>query len=441
MSRIWSGGASKDEGPDLSEIMTREDNLVDSLLIRYEIFGLIAYHLELAKSNVLKPEESREILSGLIKLSDSGLTMDSQYEDVHSLVEDSLKKITPAGNNLRVFLSRNDQSHYDIRSCYIDTLLEISSRLLEIADSLMSRFSSLEGYMPGYTHYRQAMPMSISTYFDYIASGMVEHSKEIMLLSDKLSEYCPLGYGSGYGSAVNVDFDSLAKSLGYRKFYKNPLSGASHRGMDDLEVVFYAAKTMTFISRIAQDFILFSSEESGFLILPDGYTTGSSLMPNKRNPDFLEMLQGYAADSLGVLTSSFSILMNKEIGYHREFQISKDRVINHLQLLLKILEALKGFASALKVDQRKAQDRVENQTHSTMEAYSMFRGGIPWKEAYLSVGNKLRTGERISEHVPPAIRSLEDITIRSVKREVLRRQGRRMEVWNFTMKKAEESIL
>lgn len=400
MKRIWSGGISTEGGPELSELMTREDNSIDGLLVEYEIRGLIAYHIELSKSGVLKRDVSEHIIAGLIKLLDSGLKMEDGYEDVHSLVEDKLKEVTPAGSNLRVFLSRNDQSHHDIRSLYIDALLEISLKLVDIADTLNVKFRDSAGFMPGYTHYRQAMPVSISTYFDYIATLLLQYSGDAMALSTKLSEFCPLGYGSGYGSAINVDLHSLATRLGYEKSYKNPVSGASTRGMDDLEVMFQVSRIMTFLSRIAQDFILFSSEEFGFLKLPDGYTTGSSLMPNKRNPDFLEMVQGYASESLGVLFSSFSIMINKETGYHREMQISKDSVISFLSRLVLILEAFNGLATGMSVDGMKSSELIENSTNATMEAFSLFTGGIQWKDAYVAVGNKLRNGEKINSHDP-----------------------------------------
>lgn len=221
-----------------------------------------------------------------------------------------------------------------------------------------------------------------------------------MALSTKLSEFCPLGYGSGYGSAINVDLHSLATRLGYEKSYKNPVSGASTRGMDDLEVMFQVSRIMTFLSRIAQDFILFSSEEFGFLKLPDGYTTGSSLMPNKRNPDFLEMVQGYASESLGVLFSSFSIMINKETGYHREMQISKDSVISFLSRLVLILKAFNGLATGMSVDGMMSSKLIENSTNATMEAFSLFTNGIQWKDAYVAVGNKLRNGEKINSHDP-----------------------------------------
>lgn len=427
-NKIWKGGASRADGPDLSSLMTREDNSIDQNLVDYEILGLLAYHIELAKAGVLPPKESGNIVSALLNLQDKSLAMTGDYEDVHSLVEDKVNSFTGSGSNLRVFLSRNDQSHYDIRSFYLDSLLELSQKMVEICGKLHGTLGKSPGYMPGYTHYRQAMPLSISTYFDYLGAMFLEFSKEAILLYNKLSKYCPLGYGSGYGSAVKVDESSLARMLGFEEPYLNPVMGASYRGLDEVDIASYESKLMLFISRVAQDFILFSSDEFGFLKLPDGFTTGSSLMPNKRNPDFLEMLEGYASESLGVLTSAISILMNKGLGYHREFQLSKDKVIRFTGKVSEILDALHQMISSTGIDQDKSKKLVQNATNATMEAYGLFTSGTPWKEAYRIVGSKLVNGEKLGSFEPEPSTTLTDIAIEDVRKNVANLKKSRREL-------------
>ena len=172
MKRIWSGGASDTGGPDLSTLMTEEDNETDSHLINYEILGLLAYHLELSEKRVIPFEETKDILESLLKLYSAGLTMSNEFEDVHSLIDENVKAQTDAGKNLRVFLSRNDQSHYDIRSFYLDRLLKMASLLLDTSMVVKQGLCSSKGYMAGYTHYRQAMPVAVSTYFDHVCATL-----------------------------------------------------------------------------------------------------------------------------------------------------------------------------------------------------------------------------------------------------------------------------
>ncbi len=250
-------------------------------------------------------------------------------------------------------------------------------------------------------------------------------SEDSISLYDELSRFCPLGYGSGYGTALTVDKDSLARRLGFLEAYKNPIYGASFRGMDEVDISFFEVKLLLFISRLAQDLIIFSSDEFGFAILPDGFTTGSSLMPNKRNPDFLEMIQGYASESLGILTASISTVANKALGYHREFQLSKDKVMAFTTKLMDILDAFSTFFSQIEFDANKSRELVKNSTHATMEAFHLFSNGTSWKEAYRKVGSDLMAGKIIGEHQPDTSISVTTHSLAKVKEELEKRNSLR----------------
>lgn len=427
MRKIWSGGVSDTGGPDLSSLMTEEDNEVDSYLVEYEIYGLIAYHLELTRRKVIPESETREILSSLLELLKGDTGTGIEYEDVHSMVEEKVKSVTEAGKDLRIFLSRNDQSHYDIRSFYMDKLLEIASILTNLSKKIKEHFSGIEGHMAGYTHYRQAMPVAFKTYFDYISAIFLDFAHDSLDLSKKLSEFLPLGYGSGYGSELPIDRNALASSLGFEESFTNPMHGAFYRGMDDLEVSFLATRIMVGISRFAQDLIILSSEEFRIINLPAGYTTGSSLMPNKRNPDFLEMIQGYASEAIATLMSSSTVVLNKGSGYHREFQLSKDKTIKYVSRLVKILNALEGLFAGIEVNSAEAAKVMENSTYSTMEVFRLFSDGMKWKDAYAQVGNKLRSNEPIKAVPPEPLTTVDADSIeefgKTVNSEILRRSN------------------
>ena len=157
---------------------------------------------------------------------------------------------------------------------------------------------------------------------------------------------------------------------------------------------------MLAISRISQDLIMYSSDEFNFLELPKGYTTGSSLMPNKKNPDFLEMLQGYAAEASGTMFTTFSVLFNKGSGYHREFQLSKDKTMAFTLRAIKILKALLALFAGIKIDSDKAKSLMKNPTYATMAAYVKFSEEGKWKDAYRYIGAKLKSGEPVAEYCP-----------------------------------------
>ena len=417
-NRIWSGGASDSGGPDLSALMTAEDNKIDSFMLNYELYGLLAYHLELLRKHVIPKEDSKEIIRTLLDLLQEKPAMKEEFEDIHSFVDTLANERTEAGKNLRIFLSRNDQSHFDIRSFYLDKLLEIASLLLENTRIIRENLVGTKGYMVGYTHYRQAMPVAFSTYFDYVELVLVDLSQDLLTLYLKFMEHCPLGYGSGYGTPLHVDLDKIARKLGFEKAYDNPVHGSFYRSADDTEVAFIVVRILSALSRFAQDLIGFSSGENGFIDLPRGFTTGSSLMPNKKNPDFLEMIQGFASEALGELVTTISINMNKGTGYHREFQLSKDKTIEMTLTMAKILEVMKEFFAGLKIDVIKAQKSIENSTNSTMEAYSLFLSGFKWKDAYRTVGAKLRQGEKIGEYPPDGYIALEQAKLEEIRKTV-----------------------
>lgn len=418
MNKIWSGGLCEDNGPDLSSVMTRDDIGVDALLIKYEILSLLAIHLEVARMRIIAEQDSREIIKGLLILYRGDNRLEHDYEDVHSFVESKLMGITVSAADLRIFISRNEQSHFNVRSFYIDLLLDLAEKTLKVAAVAYLLAHKYEGCLPGYTHSRQAMPVSAGTYFDYLSESFLDISRNALSLSEEMSSKCPIGYGSGFGSMLSVDYNKIAESLGFQSSYLNPMHGASKRGIDDLEVLFLEIKLMTNVSRISQDLMNFSSDELAFIKLPSGYSTGSSLMPNKRNPDFLEMLQGYCSETLGRLCSSVSILLNKSSGYHREFQISKDSTVLLSNRILTLIENFGGLLEAIDFDREKAKDILQNTTYATVEAYHRFLSGKKWKEAYADVAKDLRKGEEINEWAPVTYLSVNEETITEMEEKI-----------------------
>ena len=212
MAKIWSGGASKEAETDLSDIMTAEDAEIDSMLLDHEVVSLIAYQLQLREESIISNEDSDAILLSLLNLLGKKITIDPAVEDVHGFVEEYMREKTgDVYKNLRIFLSRNEQSHIDIRSFYIDHLLKISKYLTTLSQIMFTRKDDYSGVMPGYTHNRQAMPIRISTYFDYFSRIFLDMSLDALDISEKFSVISPLGYGSGFGSLSPIDFSKVSK--------------------------------------------------------------------------------------------------------------------------------------------------------------------------------------------------------------------------------------
>ncbi len=416
LEKIWNGGAARSSEEDLSDIMTSEDIQKDELILYYELISLLSYHVQIYKASLIERHDSIAIIGSLIELLEKKQPIDPQFEDVHSYVEYAVGQIAgKAYENLRIFLSRNEQIHTDIRLFQIDHLLKISKLLNEGARRACDKGSASSGVIPGYTHYRQAMPVATGTYYDYISGTMVDLSSDAINLASSLIERSPLGYGSGLGSLSPVDFQKVGEPVGFKGSFENPLFGSSRRGMDDLEVNFFIEKSMVSLSRIAQDMIVYSADKHGFITLPDAFTTGSSLMANKRNPDFLEMMQGYASISISNHVMAAAMLENKSSGYHREFQISKDKTMDFILLFEKLMKHFNSFLSNVNIKGAQDENYMENSIYATGETLRLFKSGKSWKESYRAAGDKVNKGEKLHEYLPEPYKSVsEEIIIKQL---------------------------
>lgn len=418
MRRIWAGGASADSLPYLDRIMVDDDIDADRHMVDYEILALAAYHLQIMKQGLIPRDESVQILHALAGIYSTHPDLDAGLEDVHGNVEAMvLEKAGEAGKNLRLFLSRNEQIQTDILLFTRDHLLNVAWQSAGIADIILAKREKIKGVMPGYTHYRQGMAISAVTYMDYLASIFYNRSKKIIDAFHD-NENLPLGYGSGFGSLSGVDFREVAISLGLKRGDENPMYAASQRGINELDSIFQISLIMLELSRISQDFILLSGDEMPVFSLPPGFTTGSSLMANKRNPDFLEMTQGYTAEIAGKISGAMMAIISKSSGYHRDFQMIKKNLMDSFFTVEDILEAFGHFFTGIGFNQKEASRIVQNSSYATANALKLFREGNMWKDSYSAVGEMVRNGKTLKEIDPEEIRSITPDLIHELKSEI-----------------------
>ncbi len=419
-------------GTDLSDILTKEDSRIDAIMLDYELMNLIAFHLDMKDREIIPPAESASIITHLVGMLGKKISIDPEEEDVHAYVENRIReKAGDSAGNLRLFISRNEQSQCNLRSFYIDHLLILAGILLQGSASLEEISSTAKGKIPGFTHWRQAMPVSISTYLDYISRINMDLAGEAVSLIRRLRKFSPMGLGSGYGSLSNASFDQVAEYLGFAAGPKNPVAAAFYRGFDDIDVMSLLVRIMIFYSRVSADLILYSSGSNPFLILPESFLTGSSLMPNKRNPDFLEMVQGYASQFTGDLAAAAAILAGSNTGYHREFQVSKDRTVSNILLVESISKHMNQLMQEMKFDPTASREAIENQSYALHEAYELFRKTGKWKESYQQAGSMVRSGKRFSERDPIDYFSVDDSDLKELEGDLLTLYN----AWNGPRKK------
>ncbi|MCL4451460.1 MAG: lyase family protein [Candidatus Thermoplasmatota archaeon] len=387
--------------------MSFEDVAVDSTMLDYELLSLIAFHSDLKDKGTIKEEDSDLILSALYSLSGKKVQIDTDEEDIHTFVENRVREIIGKhAENLRLFLSRNEQSQCNIKSFYIDHLFILGESMLKGSKDLTKIAQISGGKIAGFTHWKQAMPMSISTYYDYMSRILLDLVKDTILLISKLRHNSPFGTGSGFGSFSPASFESIAAKLGFENGPGNPVATSFYRGFDDIELMSLITRIMIFYSRISADLILYSSGSNACLSLPAAFVTGSSLMPNKRNPDFLEMIQGYTSTLIGDMAATSGTIANRNTGYHREFQISKDKTTRDLLLVEAITKYLMKLLVEMKFDEGKAASFIENGSYSSYDAYKNFERTGKWKESYRQTGNKVRSAGKFTEYEPKAYESV-----------------------------------
>ena len=393
--KLWQGGRAFKAGIEPNRIMSEDDVVLDGYLIDYEILTLLAFQVELFREGKIERKKSSAIINCLLEIRGKYDSIPTDYEDVHSFVQNIVdKKIGEDAENLRILLSRNEEIHSDLRMFYRDHIISIQEKLYSLICSVKEMENKFEGTLPGYTHYRQAMPVSVKTYADFIASVMENKIYEFQEVLKDLST-SPLGYGSGFGNLLDIDWSNLAESLGFNRSNLNPLFLASQRPIDDFNIMAALTATMLDISRISQDLIFLTSEELGIFTLPSDYVTGSSLMPNKMNPDFLEIVEGFASTFAGNLAAIASNTINKLSGYHREFQIGKKLTIDSIMKIEEIILALSDMFSKISFDKERASVAIQNSSYATYYAAEMVKSGDAWRDSYSEAGKRIADNDKI----------------------------------------------
>jgi len=391
MTQLWK--KKREPNPDILRFTSGEDPILDQRLIPYDCKASIAHAKMLGKIGILTSEEVQKLvqeLEHIILLHQEGqFTITAEQEDCHTAIENHLTKVLGAlGEKIHTARSRNDQVIAALRLFYKEALTSIQEKtkeLIKALEDLSQRFGSV--VLPGYTHTRKAMPSSIALW----AGGYREAFQDDLRLLDfvyDLMDQSPLGTGAGFGVPLEIDRVFTAKEAGFSRVQENPIYVQLSRGKFESTLVHGLAQLLLDINRMATDLILFSMPEFGFFILPEAFCTGSSIMPQKKNPDVLELLRakyhGVAARSQELQ----SLIANLISGYHRDLQLSKKPVMEALDTTRECIEMMTRVIQNLQVDESACQKAMTKELFATEEVYALVRQGIPFREAYRRVGKR-----------------------------------------------------
>jgi argininosuccinate lyase len=364
---------------------------VDKRLYKYDIVGSIAHSQMLAEQKLITKEEFKQIKDGLVEISqeiaEGRFKFDETYEDIHMAIEAALiKKIGEAGKKLHTGRSRNDQVATDIRLWMRDEIEVLQAKVTLLQKGFVKLANKYaEDVMPGYTHLQRAQPVVIAS---YLLSFVEQFERDFVRLKNcrGLLDVSPLGSGALAGSTLAIDRKSTAKQLGFADISYNSIDAVSDRDFC-AEFIFDCALIATHLSRMAEDWIIYSSGEFGFVQIDEPYCTSSSMMPQKRNPDVLELIRAKAGRVCGSLMAMLTILKGQPSGYNRDLQEDKVHIFTASDTIKASLDMACAIVSHTKFDTKKISAGLEEGfLDATALAEYLVGKGVAFREAHGIVG-------------------------------------------------------
>lgn len=393
MSRLWDKGAPLDER--VLRYTAGEDHALDNRLVEYDARASIAHAEMLAAQGLLPAADLEAIRRELTEIAAEHAAGKWQvlleHEDGQTALENLLtERIGEAGKRVHLGRSRNDQVLTALRLYLRDAVDELQQRIGDVTQAL-DELSAREGdvALPGYTHMQQAMPSSVALWAGGFAAELRDDAEGLQQVHRRLKK-SPLGSAAGYGSPnLPIDREATAKRLGFASVQTPVTSVQLSRGKAEAELLFEISLVMQDVARLASDLLLFYTQEFSFVALPEAFTTGSSIMPQKRNPDVFELIRGRSATAQACLLEVMGIVAKLPSGYQRDLQLIKVPLFRSIDLCLDTLAILPSALAGVAF--RKERIRLDPSIHAAAQANELVvKEGISFREAYRRIGEQLR---------------------------------------------------
>ncbi|TAL48164.1 argininosuccinate lyase [archaeon] len=394
--KTWDKGVLKDDvKKNVLKFLSGRDVVFDQNLVKWDILATIAHEMMLEKIGVLNKKELQQIVKQLVMLYDNGMKLDPELEDVHSNIEAKLiEELGDTGKKVHTAISRNEQVLVDLKLYMKSEIIDVSNRMLKLAKAFTIVAEKYkDSQMPGYTHHQQAMPYTFGSLLMSYFYSLIDDLESLLSAYSVINKN-PLGSGAGFGLPIDIDKKFTSDLLGFETA-GNSLYHITSRGKNEFVVISSLSQLMLDLNRIAQDFIMFSMKEFGFIELPDAYSTGSSIMPQKKNPDIFEIMKGRTSSVLAGLLQVSMTVKNLPSGYNRDLQEIKGVLMNSVDTAKECLDIVADVIGKVKVNEDKMEKDLDKTTFATHYALSMVKKGMPYKEAYKIAGDAVRSGNDI----------------------------------------------
>ncbi len=394
--KLWDKGFEPDTM--IEEYTVGQDRELDLRLARYDVEGSLAHIAMLEKIGLLTADELRRLTDGLHEIAaeiEAGrFEIEPDTEDVHSEVELLLtRRLGDVGKKIHSGRSRNDQVLVDLKLFLRDELQGIARDVRTLFDRLQEQSERYrEVLMPGYTHLQIAMPSSFGLWFGAYAETLVDDMR-MLAAAWHIANQNPLGSAAGYGSSFPLDRTMTTHLLGFETLHYNVVAEQMSRGKSERAAAAAIAAVAATVGRMAMDLCLFMSQNFGFVSLPDELTTGSSIMPHKKNPDVFEIMRG-RCNRLQALPNEIALLTtNLPVGYHRDLQLLKEILFPATAEIRRTLRMADFMLARLKVNDRILDERKYDYLFTVEDVNRLVLQGVPFREAYRRVGMAVQQGE------------------------------------------------
>ncbi|MDY8138046.1 argininosuccinate lyase [Aquimarina sp. 2201CG5-10] len=393
--KLWDKGLPTDQKIDMFTV--GNDRQLDMVIAKYDVKATLAHAKMLHSIQLLSDQDIYDIeveLNNLAKEIEEGtFVIEDQFEDVHSKIEFELtKRIGDAGKRIHTARSRNDQVLVAMHLYLKDELIHVKSQIKELSDTLLQLAEKYKDILlPGYTHLQIAMPSSFGLWFSAYAESFVDDLYFINAAL-KVVDQNPLGSAAGYGSSFPIDREFTTKELGFETLKYNVVAAQMSRGKSEKSSAFAMSSVAGTLSKMAMDVCLYMSQNFDFMSIPSEFTTGSSIMPHKKNPDVFELIRG-KCNKIQALPYELNLLTNNlPSGYHRDFQLLKEGVIPAIQDLKACIEMAVYALKNVKVNDNILSDSRYDYLFSVDTLNELVTQGMSFRDAYIKIGQDIENG-------------------------------------------------
>ena len=393
--KLWDKGYSIDKKIDVFTV--GNDRALDEVLARYDVIGNRAQAVMLNKIGVLTDDELKDILRELdviaADIEKGGFTIGDEFEDVHSKIEFMLtERLGDTGKKIHTARSRNDQVLTDMHLYVRDELLHIRDGVKRLFDLLLGLSEKYKDVLlPGYTHLQVAMPSSFGLWFGAYAESLVD---DVYMIGAayRVADQNPLGSAAGYGSSFPIDREETTRQMGFSQMKVNSVAAQMGRGKLEKTAAFAMASVAGTLSKMAMDVCLYMSQNFGFVSFPDELTTGSSIMPHKKNPDVFELIRAKCNRVQALPNELILIQNNLPSGYQRDLQLLKECFVPAVSMLKSCLEMAAFMLENIRVSEGLLDDERYKYVFSVEEVNRLVLSGMPFRDAYKKVGCEIQDG-------------------------------------------------